>query len=452
MDGVRAEIGVDMHSISDEIPFCKEPESSLETGLPVASHGRGIWIYAEDGREYLDGSSGAIVCNLGHGNRAILDAQAAQGRRLAYTFSGHMQSRPREQLREAVLSKCPSFAHVLFFNSGSEAVEAALRASRIYWQARRQASKTQILSRTISYHGITDGALRVSGHSDRRQVLDNQLVSQPIIPTSYCFRCPFEKRPTTCSRECASDLDIWINRIGKDNIAAFIFEPIVGASGAAINAPPEYYADLRKITRAADILLIADEVMTGFGRVGNWLGLDQWSVAADITVIGKGLGAGYAPISALLMSHEVWEVISANPALAQRIFGHTYGGNPVSCATALAVIQQIEENSVLQNVNAQSPILEKQLSQIAAEFTAVVDVRGNGFLWGLELARDGDAKRLTLAALECGLLVYPCTSFLGVGRGDAIIVAPPLISNQEELAELDVRLRRSLTMLQKAKV
>lgn len=425
------------------------PHQNVPSGvLPIASHGQGVWVYDETGRAYLDGCSGAIVCNLGHGNPAIVEAQAAQSRQISFAFSGHMESKPKRMLRETILSRCNAYAEVLFFNSGSEAIEAAVRASRIYWIARGLPTKTHILSRTISYHGITEGALRLSGHNERRQVLPANQLSQPLVSTSYCFRCPFKRTPATCDTECASDLDNWIDRIGSSNIAAFLFEPVVGASGGAIGGPAAYFQKIRQITSARDVLLIADEVMTGFGRIGSWLGLDRWGISADLVVVGKGLGAGYTPISALLISPRVWETISSRPDIAQRIFGHTYGGNPASCATALAVINQIEEQRVFQNVVSRGPQLHDLLHSIAAEFPTVIDVRGEGLLWGLELDARNAAQALASAALRCGLLVYPCTSFLGVGLGEAILVAPPLNSSSNEIVELGRRLRMALATYQ----
>jgi adenosylmethionine-8-amino-7-oxononanoate aminotransferase len=348
------------------------------------------------------------------------------------------------------LSKCPGYTQVLFFNSGSEAIEAALRVSRLYWVAQNQPTKTQILSRTISYHGMTEGALRASGHSERRQVLVNATMSQPVVPTSYCFRCPFKKTPGTCQTECADELEHWLDRIGENNVAGFVFEPVVGASGAAIDSPAAYFQKLRKITTDRNALLIADEVMTGFGRLGEWLGLNRWGISADLTVVGKGLGAGYTPISALLISEHVWKVISLQAGLPNRIFGHTYGGNPVSCATALEVLHQIEKQDVLSNVRAKSPKLRKILCALMASHSSVIDVRGQGLLWGLELAEPGQSQALTAAAMQHGLIIYPCASFLGVGKGDAIIVAPPLNITDGELEELERRLRKALATLEKS--
>jgi adenosylmethionine-8-amino-7-oxononanoate aminotransferase len=428
------------------------PSSKPQASFPTVSHGQGVWLYDVEGKNYLDGCSGAIVSNLGHGNQAIVEAQAAQGRKISFAFRSQMDSLPNAELRAKVLSKCPGYTQVLFYNSGSEAIEAALRLSRLYWVALNQPAKTQVLSRTISYHGMTEGALRVSGHNERRQVLAHATLSQPLVPTSYCFRCPFQKTPGACQTECGDELGHWVDRIGENNVAAFLFEPVIGASGGAINGPTAYFQKIREIATDRNVLLIADEVMTGFGRLGEWLGLERWGITADITVTGKGLGAGYTPISALLISEKVWKVICARPGLPKQIFGHTYGGNPVSCATAIEVMRQIESQDVMGNVRAKSPRLRDILRALMADHPSIIiDVRGEGFLWGLELARKGDAEALTSAAMHHGLMIYPCTGFLGVGKGDAMLVAPPLNITDGELDELETRLRNALATLEKSK-
>lgn len=412
--------------------------------MPNMVSGQGVWLKDDCGNIYLDGCSGAIVSNLGHGQVDILRAQSEQATKLSFAFRTQMTTPALLNLKNKILSLCPDYAEVLFFNSGSEAIEAAARIARLFWRSKGRGEKSEILARSISYHGMTEGALRLSGHNRRRVSLPDGLQTlENAVATPYCLRCPFNKKPGACQLECADDLLARV-RDQKEATAAFVFEPIVGASGAAIPSPLGYARKVRRILDEHDVLLIADEVMTGFGRIGEWLALSRSEIVADITVLGKGLGAGYAAISAVLISGKIWQGLKESPE-GELIFGHTYGGNPVACATALAVIEFLEQNEVLDHVRRLSSILCEALQKLAACYSEfIAEVRGEGFLYGLELSGGLTASKLTAAALDEGLFIYPCTDFLGLGRGEAVLVAPPLISQEIDIQELSVRLNRAL--------
>ncbi|MGZ4122405.1 MAG: aminotransferase class III-fold pyridoxal phosphate-dependent enzyme, partial [Tumebacillaceae bacterium] len=288
----------------------------LKGTYPVVDYGKGVHLFDENGKRYLDACSGAIVTNIGHGVQEIIEAGNEQGRKVSFAYRTQFTNQPLEELAAMAVDKSPGADWIFFVNSGSEATEIALRFVWQYWQERNKPLKQKVLSRRVSYHGMTLGALGVSGHYERRSRYGWVLHEEPSVAEAYCYRCPFALEPETCGLRCADDLEKQIRRIGADKVAAFIAEPVVGASGAAITPPPGYFERIREICDRYDVLLVIDEVMTGFGRTGTWFGIDHWNVKPDITVVGKGLSAGYTPIAAVLLTDAVLEPLRSGSGVS----------------------------------------------------------------------------------------------------------------------------------------
>ena len=412
---------------------------------PPVARGEGIYLYGEDGSRYLDGCSGAVAANIGHGVPEIREAMTAQAEKLAFSFRSQFTNRPSEALAERLGAALPgSLGWFFFVNSGSEATELAVKMAIQSWQERGRPEKTRVLSRTVSYHGITLGALGMSGHVGRRSRFEALLAKDATVASPYCLRCPFGLRYPECALACADDLQARIDAAGKDNVAAFIAEPLVGASGGAITPPPDYYRRIREICDANEVLFIADEVMTGMGRTGAMSAMQHYGVTPDLLVLGKGLGAGYTPIAAVVAGDELMRIIEAGSGTV--LYGHTLSANPLSAAVALAVLSYIEDHGLVANAAARGEQLAARLRELQRRHPVIGDVRGLGLLQGLELVADPSlltpfppsedvTGRLIRHAFAQGLMIYPAAGAVQ-GSGDAVLVAPPLTIRDAEVEEL----------------
>ncbi len=416
----------------------------VEAAPPTAVRGEGLYLYDEGGRRYLDGCSGAVNTNIGHGVPEVLEAMRAQAETLTFAFRSQFGNRPSDALAERLGALAPGSLRWLFLvNSGSEATELAAKMALQHWQERGRPEKTHVLSRRISYHGVTLGALSMSGHVLRRSRFEALLAKDAQVATPYCLRCPLGLAYPSCAVACADDLQARIDALGADNVAAFIAEPVVGASGAAITPPPEYYAKIRAICDANDVLFIADEVMTGMGRTGAMFAVEHYGVVPDLLVLGKGLGAGYTPVAAVVATDELMEPIRRGSGSV--LYGHTLSFNPLSAATALAVLDYVENHDLVGNARERGEQLMNALKTLAARHPVLGDVRGLGLLVGLELVADGSLApfppeanvtgRLVRHAFERGLLIYPAAGALE-GAGDAVMIAPPLTIDAAEVDAL----------------
>ncbi|RLQ95194.1 aspartate aminotransferase family protein [Falsibacillus albus] len=429
----------------------------LDADYPLADHGKGIFIYDSDGKDYLDACSGAVTANIGHGMKEIIDAIQKQAEKIAFVYRSQFTNEAAEKLSSLLAEKTDNHLNWTFFvNSGSEATETAIKIALQHWLEKGKPKKTKVLSRWMSYHGITLGALSMSGHSVRREKFTSLLEDWPVLEPPYCYRCPYGKEFPTCGLHCAAHLETVINRVGADQVACLIVEPVVGAAGGAITPPDGYYEKLKSICEKYEILFIADEVMTGCGRTGAMLALDHWGVKPDIAALGKGLGAGYAPIAATMVSDKVMEPIQNGTKSIMS--GHTFSANPLSCATALAVLQLIDSEDLLSKVEEKANYLQKKLKKLQSEFSFIGDIRGKGLLIGMEFVKGIEAKepfprefiftsKLISIAQKNGLLLYPAAAGLDGRHGDAIIIAPPLNITEDEMDELCKRLREALLEL-----
>jgi adenosylmethionine-8-amino-7-oxononanoate aminotransferase len=311
---------------------------------PTATHGEGIYLYDHTGKKYVDGSSGAVTASIGHGVPEIIEAMHEQAKKVSFVYRSQFTSEPAEVLAQKLnnLVNAAEDYWSFFVNSGSEATETAMKIAIQHWQEQGVFRKQKIISRWVSYHGITLGALSMSGHVKRRERFVPLLENYPSVSAPYCYRCPFNQTFPDCQLFCANDLETAIQRIGAEHIAAFIAEPIVGAAGGVIVPPVGYYQQISNICNRHNILFIADEVMTGIGRTGKMFGMDHWGVKPDIIALGKGMSAGYTAIAAALVSDKVMKPILQGSGSIMS--GHTYSANPQSAAIALAVLNYIEKH------------------------------------------------------------------------------------------------------------
>lgn len=426
---------------------------------PTVTHGDGIYLYDNTGKKYIDGSSGAVTASLGHRVPDIIHAMNEQANKISFVYRSQFTSEPAEMLAQKLnqLVNAEENYWSFFVNSGSEATETAMKIAIQHWQEQGEYRKQKVLSRWVSYHGITLGALSMSGHVKRRERFTPLLEDFPSVAAPYCYRCSFNKTYPQCQLFCANDLETAIKRVGAEHIAAFISEPIVGAAGGVIVPPNGYYQQISDICERYNILFIADEVMTGIGRTGEMFGMDHWGVKPDIISLGKGMSAGYTSIAATLASDKVMEPILQGSGSIMS--GHTYSANPQSAAIALAVLDYIENHHLVPKVKEKGIYLMKRLEELAVEFEMIGDVRGKGLLIGIEFVADKISKvpfsqnlsvtnKIVRKARENGLLVYPASAGIEGVNGDAVIISPPFVITTSEIDQLVAILKKTLSDVQ----
>lgn len=425
---------------------------------PVASHAKGIYIWDTDGKRYIDGASGAAVTNIGHGVEEIAKAMSEQVLKVAYTYRSNFTSEAIEETATMIADMAPGDLNRVFFvSSGSEATEMAAKLARSYFLERGMPLKERVISLTPSYHGITMGALSMSGHIARRRHYVNSLLPYPKIPAPYCYRCPEGKTYPTCGVSCADRLSQAIEAYGQEYISAFIVEPIIGASAAAVAGPDEYLGKIREICDRYDILMIADEVMTGFGRTGKNFGVDHWDVVPDMIAFAKGAAAGYYPLGGVIMSDRVLDVMRKGSGGISA--GHTFSGAPLGGAVGRAVLTYLKDHDLVENSRVLGNYLFEKLQEMKERHPMIGDVRGGrGLFAGIEFVKDKEtkspfefAKAGTVPALVLkkslahGLMVYPGSGAIDGRRGDHILLAPPLVITREQLDDMLDRLSMAIT-------
>ncbi len=414
--------------------------------LPRIARGEGSYLYDSDGRRYLDGSGGPAAFSIGHGNREVNAAIAAQLDKVACGYRYLFNSEPLEELTSLLLRLCGAdFSHIVYSGSGSEAVEGALKVALQYWDARGMPAKKRFIARERSYHGNTLGALSVSGFLDRRRPFEGSLLDVAFVSAANAYRPLRGLTGAALVTALADELDARIRALGAENVAAFIFEPVVGAAAGAVPAPEGYAQAVRAVCDRHGVLVISDEVMSGSGRCGTWRALEHDGIVPDIMAVGKGLAGGYIPLAATILRREVGDTIMSRQGAI--LTGHTYSGHTTACAAALAVQRLIERESLVAHVRIRGEALRRELREALGRFDEVGDVRGRGYLIGVELVHDrasrepfpaqrGLSQALGRAAFEGGLIVYPCAGNVGGVKGDTVIIAPPYNASEGELAEL----------------
>jgi len=423
--------------------------AEFERNPIVVTAGEGIRVRTADGRELIDGISAAMVTSLGYSNQHVKEAMIEQIRELTFWPVLHATTSPAVALAGRLCELLPGdFARAFLLSGGSEATEAALKMARQYHLQTGRPRKVKVISRYASYHGSTKGALSVSGVSDRQRF-------DPFPPgyihalPPYCYRCPFgQPGPDRCHLECVEAIDLMIRYEGRDTVAAVIVDPVMAAAGVLV-PPKGYYARLREICDEHDVLLIFDEVLTGFGRLGEWFAADYYGVTPDIICLGKGIGAGYAPLAATVARRHVADAfLGPLEDGVQFLHGNTYGGHPVACAAGLATIEEYERLDLVSRSRELGARLEEGLREIAGRVSIVGDVRAAGLLAGVELVSNRETRtrfprgtapgrRVLRHALEQESLILR-------GSSEVVQLAPPLVVTRAELDDILGRLERSL--------
>jgi adenosylmethionine-8-amino-7-oxononanoate aminotransferase len=411
---------------------------------PFLDRGEGIYLYDDTGKRYIDGSSGAMVSNVGHSNPRVLAAMRAQMDKATFGYRLHFRTHASEALATKTAALMPEgLDRVFFVSGGSEAVESAIKLARQYALTQGHASRWKVISRFPSYHGCTLGALALTGYDPLARPFDPMMRDMPKIaaPTTYLDRDNLSEEER--GLKYAELLRDEIIAQGSDTVLAFIMEPVGGASTGALVAPDSYYGRIREICDEFGILLIYDEVMTGAGRTGKFLAAEHWGITPDIIALSKGFAAGYSPLGAMVARGDIVEaVLDAGGFL----HGFTYAGNPLACAAGLAVIDEIERAGLVENAARMGEVLKARLEGLMDRFPFIGDVRGLGLLLAFEMVSDRETmeplppslnahSRLVDLAYERGLIIYSRRTRGGI-TGDHFMIAPPLIITEAQVDEM----------------
>ena len=424
--------------------------------LPVVARGDGVWLTDTDNNRYLDASGGAAVSCLGHSDRSVLDAVKAQLDKIAYAHTSFFTSGPAEHLAQMLVERAPAgIARVYFVSGGSEAMEAAIKLARQYFLEIGEPQRRHVIARWQSYHGNTLGALSAGGNRWRRSQFEPLLVGamHHVEPCHYWRWHEAGESEDEYGARIAAGLEEKILELGPGSVAAFIAEPVVGATMGAVPPVPGYFTRIREICDRHGVLLILDEVMCGMGRTGTWFASEAEGIAPDIVAIAKGLGAGIQPIGAMLCSGSIYDAIEQGSGFFQH--GHTYIGHPVACAAGVAVLSAIGERDLLENVRTMGERLQAALVDRFGQHPHVGDIRGRGLFRGIELVADRNSKApfdpgrklhaaIKKAAMAEGLMCYPMGGTVDGKAGDHILLAPPFIIEEAHIGEIVERLGRAL--------
>jgi adenosylmethionine-8-amino-7-oxononanoate aminotransferase len=426
----------------------------LNRTLPTIARGEGSSLWDTEGRAYLDGSGGAVVVNVGHGRARVADAMAEQARSVAYVHGTHFTSGVLETYAERLARKAPGSCRNLYLVSGgSEANETAVKLARAFHLARGEASRYKVLRRSISYHGNTLGTLALSGRPPLQAPYRPLLSETPSVSAPFCYHCPLGKTYPECGVACVEEVEARLVAEGPESVAAVIAEPILGASAGAAVPPEEYLPRLRAICDRYGVLLIDDEVMTGFGRTGRFFGIEWSGVVPDIVTCGKGMSGGYAPVGGVLATDAIVEALGARGF----VHGFTFSHNPVVAAACLATLEILEEEALVERSLALGEEARALLLPLL-EHPHVGDVRGRGLFYGIELVEEKAsrmpfprslqaAEKVFARAFERGLVTYPSTGCANGTEGDLVLLAPPFVVRKDELVKMARILEETLAEL-----
>ena len=434
------------------VPKSRVMHRNLRETPPKAIGGEGVWLIAEDGRKILDASGGAAVSCLGHQHPRVLEAMSRQMAKLAYAHTGFFSSEPAEALAEQLVGEEPGgLAYAYFVSGGSEAIEASIKLARQYFIESGQPRRQHFIARRQSYHGNTLGALAAGGNAWRREPY------APLLSHAFSHVTPafayHEKRDHESEADfvarLAAELEAEFRRLGPDTVAAFIAEPVVGATAGCVPPPEGYFRAVRETCDRHGALLILDEVMCGMGRTGTLHAWQQEGIAPDIQAIAKGLGGGYQPIGAMLASGRIVDTIREASGAFQH--GHTYLAHPMACAAALEVQHVIRDEHLLDKVKERGSQLERRLTERFGNHRHIGDIRGRGLFRAIELVADRSKRapfdpalklhqRIKAAAFENGLACYPSGGTVDGRSGDHVLLAPPYIATSDDIDMIADRL------------
>jgi adenosylmethionine-8-amino-7-oxononanoate aminotransferase len=415
----------------------------MDHDYPVISHGEGVYLYDEHGKKYLDGSSGsAAVSNLGHGITELVDAMTQQASKITVTPTHAFNSRQTETYLQKLVDFAPEgMVKAWTVQSGTEAVENALKLALQYHQLCGDDKRYKIIARWQSYHGNSVFTLDVGGMKGRRQSYSQWMNDFPHIPAAYSYRRPAGMTEEEYAVENAAELERCLLETGPETVAAFIVEPVVAAALGAVPPPKGYFQEIRRVCDKYGILFIADEILTGFGRLGTNFGIERFGVTPDIIAAGKGISGGYYPLSAVIANQKVMDVFMENKA--PFLGGHTFSCNPVGAALGSAVIDYMQANKTCENASKMGEVLMEKLQRLY-KYDIVGDIRGMGLLCGVELVADkvtkepfapemNISKLIGQKSVEKGVVLYPGKGSKDGKNGDHIMITPPLTVNEEDL-------------------
>jgi adenosylmethionine-8-amino-7-oxononanoate aminotransferase len=413
---------------------------TLHRQLPTAVRAEGAWVVDAEGNRYLDGSGGAIVVNVGHGDRSLIDAATEQLGATQYVHGTMFTTEAVEVYADEVAALLPmDEARIYPVSGGSEAVETAIKMARAYHLARNQPSRTTVIARRNSYHGNTIGALDASGKVPLRAPYTPWLGRFLHGPPAYEYRCENPSHPQRCGAWYAAELERMVKQYGPETIAAFLAEPVAGATLGAAVPCEDYWGRVVDVCRHYGILVIADEVMTGFGRTGRWFAVEHWGVRPDLLTAGKGTTSGYVPFGFAAASKDVFGPL----ARSGFTHGFTWSHNGLGAAVGLAVVRRLAEDHLVERSHELGERLRADLGSALADSDVVGEVRGLGMMIGIELVRDRETKepfpraervseRIVTAARDAGLLMYHSTGHVNGADGDLVMLGPPFILSDEE--------------------
>lgn len=416
---------------------------NLQKEYPIITKALGIYMYDEDGKSYIDGSSGPLAVNIGHSVPEVVDAISKQLGKVAYAHRHTFANEPALELAEKICGMAPEgMEWVSYVSGGSEATETAIKLAREYWVEKGKTDKYKVISRWQSYHGNTLGMVAIGGTPKMRYRYAPLLKDNPHAEPCYCYRCPYDKCEENCSLECAHNVENLIKREGPHTISCMIIEPIVGPTLGVAIPKDGYLQELRRLCDKYDILFIADEVITGMGRTGVNFAVNHWNVKPDIICMAKGLAAGYAPLGAVVLQDFIHKAFEDGSK--QFSHGFTYGGNPMATAAGLAVTEYIAKNNLIQNSRAMGDYLLACVKELKGTRPYMGDVRGKGLMLGIEFVKDAISKtpfeaevtltaKMQKACLDNGMAVYGTQACVDGVLGDGILLAPPLTVNKEQI-------------------
>jgi adenosylmethionine-8-amino-7-oxononanoate aminotransferase len=423
-----------------------------EGALPRISHGRGVYLWDTDGRQYIDGSGGPAVFSIGHGDRRVNEAVARQMERVAYGYRYLFSSDPLEEMSE-ILCRATGLADMVYTTSGSEAVESAVKIALQYHFDRGEPKRARFIGRKRSWHGNTLMATALSGFEERQRAFAGALPLVGRVSAANAYRLPAGVTREGLVAHLAAELEAEIVRLGPETVAGFIFEPVVGAAGGALPAPEGYGRAVAEVCRRHGVLVICDEVMCGSGRTGIWRASEEDGIAADIITVAKSLSGGYLPLGAAIYSAEIAEVMAAGHG--GPLTGHTYTGHTACLAAGVAVQRIVAEEGLLARIRDWGPRWQAELRGRMAHIPQVGDVRGRGYFIGVEVVADPETKapfaaslgvngRIRAEGLRRGLICYPSGGHVDGVAGDTVILAPPFNATDAELDEIADKLVATL--------
>jgi len=412
---------------------------------PVVARGQGVYLWDTAGKRYIDGSSGPIAVNIGHGNARVAQAAARQMAQVSYASRFFFENDANRQLSDLVTAHAgPGLERAFFVSGGSEATESALKLARQYAVLTGQASRWKVISRNPSYHGATLGAVAISGDFVSERMYGPMTRPMPKVGAPFGYRIPAGHTPESHALACADELERVILQEGAETVLAFILEPVGGLATGALVAPDAYHRRVREICTRHGVLLIHDEVMSGVGRAGKFLASHYWSDAApDLVTLAKGLASGYAPMGAVLASNKMVETVAESGGF---MHGYTYSSNPLSCAIGLAAVSETIDNRLAENAAEMGQRLTGHLREIQQRSKVLGDVRGRGLLMAIEIVKNRETRetfsantqaisRIVELAMDRGLLLYSRRTAEGK-FGEWLMVAPPLIVNAGQIDEI----------------